>query len=66
MPGIRGKSVPFWVNVLSMCREVLPLCQVNVAVADCAPGALPWCQVNVAESCRGAGLMWLRVAVVPG
>jgi hypothetical protein len=29
---------------------VLPLCQVNVAVADCVPGVLPWCWVNVAES----------------
>ena len=42
--------MPFWVNVLSMCREVLPLCRVNVAVADCVPGVLPWCRVNVAES----------------
>jgi hypothetical protein len=41
--------VPFWVNVLSMCREVLPLCQVNMAIAECAPGMLPWCWVNVAE-----------------
>ena len=34
---------------LSMCQEVLPMCQVNVAVAECVPGVLPWCRANVAE-----------------
>jgi hypothetical protein len=32
-----------------MCREVLPLCRVNVAVAEYVLGVLPLCRVNVAE-----------------